>query len=252
MDDAEGTAAVRPAATVVTFPQEAVFSNAGSVRQRVASALHPGVRAVILDMTPTMFCDTSGLRELVIAHRLGHDQGVEMRVVVPSRLMRMITLTGLQGVLAIYPTLAAALTAGSASALASSPPAFASAAWHRGARIPWLILAVFAFWPHESTVRVHGGRRTGPGHGLAPSQCDRGVRGPGLRRAERGGGRPPIRCRPEPAACEPVHGLHREHVLRQRDAHPDDDQPGRAADPRRRPAGRHRGDARRHPRLRRR
>ncbi len=117
MDDAEGTAAVRPAATVVTFPQEAVFSNADTVRQRVASALLPDVRAVILDMTPTMFCDTSGLRELVIAHRLGHEKGVEMRVVVPSRLMRMITLTGLQAVLAIYPTLAAAMAADSASVL---------------------------------------------------------------------------------------------------------------------------------------
>ena len=116
MDDAEGPAAGL-AATVVTFPQEAVFSNAGAVRQRVASALLPGVRAVILDMTPTTFCDTSGLRELVVAHRLGNENGVEMRVVVPSRLMRMITLTGLQGVLAIYPTLAAALAAGSRSAL---------------------------------------------------------------------------------------------------------------------------------------
>ncbi len=119
MDDTEGTAAVQPPATVVTFPQEAVFSNAGAVRQHVASALLPGVRAVILDMTPTLFCDTSGLRELVIAHRLGNEKGVEMRIVVPSRLMRMITLTGLQGVLAIYPTLAAAMAAGSTPVLAS-------------------------------------------------------------------------------------------------------------------------------------
>ncbi|HEX9063653.1 MAG TPA: STAS domain-containing protein [Streptosporangiaceae bacterium] len=113
MDDADGTAAVRPAATVVTFPDEAVFSNAGVVRQHVTSALLPGVRAVILDLTHTGFCDTSGLRELVVAHRLGHEKGVEMRVVVPGRLMRMITLTGLQSVLAIYPTLAAALAASS-------------------------------------------------------------------------------------------------------------------------------------------
>ncbi|MGI9006542.1 MAG: STAS domain-containing protein [Streptosporangiaceae bacterium] len=121
MDDADSMAAVRLAAKVVTFPQEAVFSNAGTVRQHVISALLPGVRAVILDMTPTTFCDTSGLRELVVAHRMGHEKGVEMRVVVPSRLMRMITLTGLQGVLAIYPTLAAALAPGPASALTLWP-----------------------------------------------------------------------------------------------------------------------------------
>jgi anti-sigma B factor antagonist len=121
MDDAEGTAAGRPSPAVVTFPQEAVFANADAVRRNVVSALLPGVRAVILDLTSTMFCDTSGLRELVVAHRLGHEKGVEMRVVVPSRHMRMITLTGLQGVLAIYPTLAAALAAGSPSALARPP-----------------------------------------------------------------------------------------------------------------------------------
>lgn len=108
MSDAEGAAVARPPSTVVTFPAEVVFANSGSIREYIASAVLPGVRAVILDMTPTVFCDTSGLRELVIAHRLGHERGVQMRVVVPPRLMRMITLTGLQTVLAIYPTLAAA------------------------------------------------------------------------------------------------------------------------------------------------
>ena len=126
MDDADGAAAVRPAPAVVTFPQEAVFANAESVRQNVVSALLPGVRAVILDLTSTVFCDTSGLRELVIAHRLGHEKGIEMRVVVPSRLMRMITLTGLQSVLAIYPTLAAARAAGSPSVLAGQYTALAA------------------------------------------------------------------------------------------------------------------------------
>jgi anti-sigma B factor antagonist len=125
MDDPESTAAVRPAPAVVTFPREAVFTNADTVRQNVVSALLPGVRAVILDLTSTVFCDTSGLRELVIAHRLGREKGVEMRVVVPSRLMRLITLTGLQGVLAIYPTLAAARAAGSPSVLAGRYAAFA-------------------------------------------------------------------------------------------------------------------------------
>ena len=116
MSDAEGPGNVQQAATVVTFPTEVVFDNAGSLREYVASAVLPGVRAVILDLTRTVFCDTSGLRELVIAHRLGHEKGVEMRVVVPPRLMRMVTITGLQTVLAIYPTLAAAQGAGAAPA----------------------------------------------------------------------------------------------------------------------------------------
>ena len=116
MDDAEAAAVVRPAANVVTFPTEVVFNNAGTVRERVASALLPGVSALILDMTSTVFCDTSGLRELVLAHRLGCEKGVEMRVVVPSRLMRMFQITGLQTVLAIYPTVAPAAAAGPASA----------------------------------------------------------------------------------------------------------------------------------------
>lgn len=112
MSDTEGRAIVREPATVVTFPTEVVFDNAGKLREYVASAVLPGVRAVILDMSRTVFCDTSGLRELVVAHQLGYENGVEMRVVVPPRLMRMVTLTGLQTVLAIYPTLAAAQAAG--------------------------------------------------------------------------------------------------------------------------------------------
>lgn len=116
MSDGESAAVVRSAANVVTFPTEVVFANAGTVRQRVEAALLPGVSTVILDMTPTVFCDTSGLRELVLAHQLGNENGVEMRVVVPTKLMRMIQITGLQTVLEVYPTVDAAVAAGPASA----------------------------------------------------------------------------------------------------------------------------------------
>ena len=98
--------------TVVTLPAEIDQSNAGSVSEELASAFALGVTIVIVNLTPTAFCDTAGLGEMVLVHHLAAANGIELRAVVPSgSLTRTFALTGLDRMLPVYPTLSAALAA---------------------------------------------------------------------------------------------------------------------------------------------
>ena len=76
--------------------------------EELGSAFAPGVAAVIADMRATTFCDSSGARELLLTHHKATAGGIELRMVMPSAgVRRIFQLTGLDQVLAIYPTLAA-------------------------------------------------------------------------------------------------------------------------------------------------
>jgi anti-sigma B factor antagonist len=98
-------------ATVVRPPAEMDYTNADQVRQELASALAAGTAGVIIDLTSTTFCDTAGLREIVTAYKAAATTGRDLRVVVPVPLERLFTVTALDRVLAVYPTLSAALAA---------------------------------------------------------------------------------------------------------------------------------------------
>lgn len=64
---------------------------------------------VIADMTGTRFCDTTGLRALVLAHRQAATHHTEVRLVITSaNVLRVLAITKLDTVLRIYPSLAAA------------------------------------------------------------------------------------------------------------------------------------------------
>jgi hypothetical protein len=54
--------------TVIRLPAEIDATNAGRIGEVLYSAFAPGVAAVIADMTDTTFCDSSGARELLLAH----------------------------------------------------------------------------------------------------------------------------------------------------------------------------------------
>jgi anti-sigma B factor antagonist len=99
-------------AVVVALPAEIDMANADRVGQQLGSAFTPGVRTVIADMTATRFCDSSGINMLVRAHRQAAAHGTELRLAVPSpAVLHTLTLTGLDQLLAIYPSLSQALAA---------------------------------------------------------------------------------------------------------------------------------------------
>jgi anti-anti-sigma factor len=102
-------------AVVIALPTEIDMANADQVGQQLGSAFTPRVRTVIADMTATRFCDSSGINMLVRAHQQAAAHGTELRLVVPSTaVLRTLTLTGLDQLLPIYPSLSQALAAGSA------------------------------------------------------------------------------------------------------------------------------------------
>jgi hypothetical protein len=70
-----------------------------------------GAVTVVADLTPTTLCDTAGVREMQLAYWSAAVKGIELRVVVPSRLMLQFTWTGLDRVLAVYPSVSAAVAA---------------------------------------------------------------------------------------------------------------------------------------------
>ncbi len=98
---------------VVTMPAEIDHGNAEHVGRRLSAALGSGTTVVIADLIPTTFCSTAGIQVLVRAQRHAADRGVNLRVVVsPSgHVQRVLTMCGLDGVIACYPTLSAARAA---------------------------------------------------------------------------------------------------------------------------------------------
>ena len=80
-----------------------------------AAALVAGTTTVIVDFSATTFCDTAGLREMVLAKRLALATRIDLRLVVPGSLTRIFKLTGLDGVIPLYPTLGEALAPDSAA-----------------------------------------------------------------------------------------------------------------------------------------
>jgi anti-sigma B factor antagonist len=98
---------------VVRLPAEIDMANAEDVGEQLRSAFTPGVTLVIADLTSTVFCDSAGARQLVLAHHSADARDAQVRFVIPDRsMLRVLTLTGLDQLLSIYPSLGAAVSAG--------------------------------------------------------------------------------------------------------------------------------------------
>lgn len=92
---------------VVTLPAEIDFLNAAEVCDQICAAFQPGVAVVVADLTATTFCDTAGIRHLLLADERARAGQVEPRFVVPAAgsVQRVLGLTGVDRVLAVYRTL---------------------------------------------------------------------------------------------------------------------------------------------------
>ena len=99
-----------PAATisglpVVSGPAEIDIANAGQLRAALLAAAAQGHATIVVDLTETSFCDTSGLQVLVLAHRRAAAEGGELRLVVRSAtLQRLFSLTGVDHVITSFAT----------------------------------------------------------------------------------------------------------------------------------------------------
>jgi len=91
---------------VVSGPAEIDITNAGQLRAALLAAAGQEHATIVVDLTETAFCDTSGLQVLVLAHRRAAADGGELRLVVRSAtLLRLFSLTGVDHVIPNFATL---------------------------------------------------------------------------------------------------------------------------------------------------
>ena len=87
----------------VTMPAEIDVTNSAGVDSVLTSLAEQGPEVITADMTGTVFCDSSGIHALARAHRRASAIGGELRLAVgASPAIRILELTGLDQVLAVY------------------------------------------------------------------------------------------------------------------------------------------------------
>jgi anti-anti-sigma factor len=96
---------------VVSTPDEIDIASAGQLREALLAA-SAWAAVVVMDMTETTFCDSSGLDLFAEISELLDETGGELRVVVCSAIVRRpMTVTGVDQLFRTFPTLDKALTA---------------------------------------------------------------------------------------------------------------------------------------------
>jgi anti-sigma B factor antagonist len=92
---------------VVPLPAEIDVSNSASVGAELGAACASGAAVIIADLTSTAFCDSSGIRYLLLAHDAATAHHAQLRLAVqPDGLvLRMLTLMGLHRVLQVHVSL---------------------------------------------------------------------------------------------------------------------------------------------------
>src|ERR1700729_4192485 len=80
---------------VVAAPEEIDVTNAPDMRSDLEEAAADGHGTLVLDMTKTRFCDSSGIHTLLAVHQRAQCGGGELRLVIPDlTAVRIFTITG--------------------------------------------------------------------------------------------------------------------------------------------------------------
>jgi anti-anti-sigma factor len=102
---------------VVAAPEEIDITNAEALRSALLTAAAGGHGALVVDMTRTQFCDSSGLHALIAAHKRAGAAGREVLLVIPSvAVLRVFALTGMDTVIPNFTSLGEALAQTAATA----------------------------------------------------------------------------------------------------------------------------------------
>jgi anti-anti-sigma factor len=96
----------------VTIPQRVDVSNAGQIRDELLAVINRGARVLIADMTATASCDHAGAGAVAWAYQRGVTGGTELRLVVTAKIVsRVLSISGVDRLVSIYPSLEAATAA---------------------------------------------------------------------------------------------------------------------------------------------
>jgi anti-sigma B factor antagonist len=95
---------------VVTLPAEIDVTNADAVQDSLLSVMNQGAALLIADMSTTEFCDSAGVSALVRVFRRTSTGPGAMRLVVSTpAVQRVLSITGVERLVDIYPSVAASL-----------------------------------------------------------------------------------------------------------------------------------------------
>ena len=111
--------------SVVTLPAEIDVTNADATREELLAVLSQGATMLVADMSKTVFCDSSGVSALVRVFRHAATSGAAIRLVVSTpAVQRVLSITGVDRLVDVYPSVAASL---------AGPNGQADPAWPHGA-----------------------------------------------------------------------------------------------------------------------
>ena len=97
---------------VLDVAGEVDLSTAPALRSRIDTVLDEGGRRLVVDLADVSFMDSSGLSVLVSGYKGMREAGGEMAVVCPNvAIAKIFSITGLDRVFAIHPSLDEALSA---------------------------------------------------------------------------------------------------------------------------------------------
>ena len=96
----------------MTLPEQIDVSNAGQIRETLLSVINRGATSLIADMSATISCDYAFADAVARASRRAILTGTELRLVVTAQIVRRVLSTsGLDRLVAIYPSLESATAA---------------------------------------------------------------------------------------------------------------------------------------------
>jgi anti-sigma B factor antagonist len=99
-----------PETCVIVVEGEADMSTAVKFNESFFSAARAGVRRVVADLTDVIFIDSTMLNALVVGHRrMVRDRGTFAVVCTGPKVRRVLEITGLGQILAVFDTRAEAL-----------------------------------------------------------------------------------------------------------------------------------------------
>jgi anti-anti-sigma factor len=95
---------------VVAAPEEIDITNAEALQSALLMAATGGHGTLVVDMTRTQFCDSSGLHALIAAYKRAGAEGCEVLLVIPSvAVLRVFAITCVDRMIPNFTTLAEAL-----------------------------------------------------------------------------------------------------------------------------------------------
>jgi anti-sigma B factor antagonist len=111
-------------AYVVVTPEEIDITNAASLRTALLRASAHGRGMLVVDMSGTQFCDSSGINVLVRAHERARAEGGELLLVLPATtVQRVFRITGIDRMISSFSSLDEALAQAPSARSPLSKPA---------------------------------------------------------------------------------------------------------------------------------